>query len=580
MRKALLFLLVLLSLGACSQGHAAYQPTKRVQLVEKYVQTMLEAAQDNYSGQNTPLLANGINMEDGSPLLWKNADGTDNILSNFSAQQNFMRILVGLSELIGKPEYKERAKANVRYYFDHYQDPVGGLLFWGGHRFIDLNTLEPLGVGDKHMVHELKNGYPFYDLMYDVNPKATTKLIEGLWNAHVYNWAEMETSRHGAYDKPMGKLWANEKTQLEPWYETAGLSFLNASNDLIYAASVLARRAKKPEALAWGEHLAFQYVYPRDKNTGLGVYQFTKPLQKETTNDDNKTQSWFGDRALRQFGPEFGPNAMEGNMMLRGRTSTIYSENALMQLQLAQELGKQGANFHQWTVDGLTAFAKHAYDAETGMLRPMIADGQDLSNYVLPRDGYYGKKGTVLSQYKADSKFLLSFVRAYAMVPSDYLWTVIQGIAKNEGFGDVGSAVGQNLRLNMDTKNRDPFAIFSLITLYEASKNRNYLELAERVADNMIARHYVDGLFVDAPDSLWANIDSIYPYAILALEAALAGKRQVVAPFMNGAGFTEGEYRLDDGTLRISTTDQHIFSLRKGQALGTTRNSPNIILNK
>lgn len=576
MRTLLYCWLISFSLGVYPTGLAA---SERLKLVERYAQTMLAAAQDSYSGQNTPLLANGINMIDGSPLLWKNADGTDNILSNFSAQQNFMRLLVGLSELTGKPEYKEQAKANVRYYFDHYQDPVGGLLFWGGHRFIDLNTLEPLGVGDKNMVHELKNGYPFYDLMYDVNPAATTRLIEGIWNAHVYNWTEMETSRHGSYDKPIGLLWAHQKTQLEPWYETPGLSFLNASNDLIYAASVLARRDKKPVALAWGEHLAFQYVYPRDKNTRLGVYQFTKALQRETTTDDSNTHSKFGDRALRQFGPEFGPNALEGNMMLRGRTSTIYSENALMQLQLAKELGKQGENFHNWTVDGLTAFAQHAYDPKTGMLRPMIADGQDLSNYVLPRDGYYGKKGTVLSQYKADSKFLLSFARAYALVPSDYLWTVIQGIAKSEDLGDVGSKAGQNMALHMGTKNRDPFAIFTLITLYEASGNRNYLLLAEKVADNLVARHYVDGFFLDAPDSLWANIDSIHPYALLSLEAALAGKSQAIAPFMNGAGFTEGEYRLNDGTLRISTTDQHIFTLRKGQALGATRNSPHVTVN-
>jgi len=44
-------------------------------------------------------------------------------------------------------------------------------------------------------------------------------------------------------------------------------------------------------------------------------------------------------------------------MMLKGRTSTIYSENALMQLALAKTLGADGADIKTLTLDGLKAFA-------------------------------------------------------------------------------------------------------------------------------------------------------------------------------------------------------------------------------
>ncbi|NIZ41314.1 hypothetical protein PVA45_07405 (plasmid) [Entomospira entomophila] len=544
----------------------------RLKILENYANHMLLLAKDNYSGKDSPLLANGIRVSDNKPLVWKNGDGSDYILSNFSAQQNFMRFLVGLTTLTKEAKYRKVAEANVCYYFDHYQDE-GGLLYWGGHRFIDLSTLKPVGVGDKNLVHELKNAYPYYDLMFDVDAKATTHFIEGLWHAHVYNWKEMETSRHGLYGLSLPKsLWSQKSTQLEPWYETKGLSFLNAGNDLIYAASILAKRTNQPQAQVWAEHLAYQYVYPRDTKTGLGVYQFTKPLKRDSTKDDSDTNSKYGDRAERQFGPEFGSTALEGNMLLSTRAGTIYSENALMQLQLAKELGqKQGANFHKWTVDGLIAFSKYAYDPASGKFRPMIADGTDLSNYVLPRDGYYGKKGTVLKQYDADSKFLLSFSRAYTLNQSKDLWQVIRGLAKGEDLGDVGSTAGKDLKLNFQTKNHSPYAIFVLIDLYTITKDRAYLQLADAVANNIMKQHYVAGFFLDHLDSQWANIDSIYPYALLTLEAAYLNRLDEIAPFINGAGFTEGEFRLNDGKIRVSTSDQHIFALRGNQELSSSR---------
>ena len=119
-------------------------------------------------------------------MEWIFPDGKTAVLSNFSAQQNFIRVLVGLSNLTGDEKYRQRAEDNVRYYFDHYQDK-SGLLLWGGHRFVDLKTLQPEGPSEKEMVHELKNAYPYYDLMFAVNKPATVNFIRGFWDAHVYD---------------------------------------------------------------------------------------------------------------------------------------------------------------------------------------------------------------------------------------------------------------------------------------------------------------------------------------------------------------------------------------------------------
>lgn len=554
-----------LAVGLCCAASAMAQDNQRLNSVKIFADTVLDKAGDKYN-HNVPLLANGVDPRTGKQMEWIFPDGKTAVLSNFSAQQNFMRVLVGLSNLTGDEKYRKRAEDNVRYYFDHYQDK-SGLLLWGGHRFVDLKTLQPEGPSEKEMVHELKNAYPYYDLMFAVNKPATVNFIRGFWNAHVYDWKIMETSRHGQYGKSMGKLWDSEFEQQPPFFATKGLSFLNAGNDLIYSASLLYQYDGERGALTWAKRLAEQYVLPRDKKTGLGVYQFTQPLKRAETSDDSDTNSKYGDRAQRQFGPEFGADALEGNMMLKGRTSTIYSENALMQLALAKSLGADGEDIKKWTLDGLKAFATYAYDESSNTFRPMLANGTDLTNYELKRDGYYGKKGTVLKAYPAGNEFLLSYARAWTLEPDPQMWKVARGIARGQGLGDIGEAGGANSKLDLNTTNNDPYSIFALVDLAQATGNKAYLQLAEKVADNIINTRRLNGFFVEDPAYVYADIDNIAPYALLALEAALRNKPDAVAPFLNGAGFTEGAYLMADGTVRYSTRDEELFRLKDGEQL-------------
>ncbi|CCQ42631.1 pectate lyase [Yersinia enterocolitica] len=566
MKKRALFLsMTALATLYIPAGQAA--DTERLTVVKQYVDNVLNKASDTYHGDKpSPLLADGVDPRTGQQLEWIFPDGRRAVLSNFSAQQNLMRVMSGLSQLSGDPRYQKRAEDIVRYHFQNYQDQ-SGLLYWGGHRFVDLKTLQPEGPSEKEMVHELKNAYPYYDLMFSVDSDATARFIRGFWNAHVYDWRILETSRHGEYGKPMGALWESKFEQQPPFFATKGLSFLNAGNDLIYSASLLYKHQQDQGALTWAKRLADQYVLPRDAKTGLGVYQFTQALKREEPTDDADTHSKFGDRAQRQFGPEFGPTALEGNMMLKGRTSTLYSENALMQLQLGKDLGPQGQDLLKWTVDGLKAFAKYAYNDQDNTFRPMIANGQDLSNYTLPRDGYYGKKGTVLKPYKAGNEFLISYARAYAIDNDPLLWKVARGIANDQGLGDIGTAPGKEIKVNMDTTNSDPYALFALLDLYHASQVADYRKLAEKIGDNIIKTRYIDGFFMASPDRQYADVDAIEPYALLALEASLRNKPQAVAPFLNGAGFTEGAYRMDDGSARVSTRDNELFLLNVGEKL-------------
>ncbi|PVF10298.1 pectate lyase, partial [Yersinia pestis] len=73
----------------------------------------------------SPLLADGVDPRTGQQMEWIFPDGRRAVLSNFSAQQNLMRVMSGLSELSGDPQYQKRAEDIVRYHFQNYQDNSG-----------------------------------------------------------------------------------------------------------------------------------------------------------------------------------------------------------------------------------------------------------------------------------------------------------------------------------------------------------------------------------------------------------------------------------------------------------------------
>ena len=532
----------------------------RLRVVIAFADKVLDQGRDTFHPQPTPLLANGINVLTGEPLIWRFIDGREAVLSDFTIQQNFMRVLVSLTNLTGEPRYKATAKANYAYYFDHFQDE-GGLLRWGGHCAIDLKTLQVIGP----KIHELKNAYPYYELMFEVNPEAAARYIRGYWNAHVYNFSTLEISRHGEYGHPLGTLWASPFDNPPPFFATKGLSFLDAGNDLIYSASMLYKYTGDRDALRWGLRLAEQYVKARNPKTKLGAYQYTQARQTANTTDDTNTLSWFGDRAHRQFGPELA-YALEGTMLLPNHAATIYSQNALMQVQLALSLGAEGRQLLADTHEGMAAFVHLAYQPENNLLRPMMTDGTDLSNYALKRNGYYGPVGRIISPYSANAEFMLSYARAFLATADPDLWAMARGIAHAADLGEIGVAPGKGLAVNLNTKNDDPYVLFSLLDLYGQSKHPAYLDLARKVGDNIVSSRYHHGFFLPERDLLYAKINAIEPYALLALEATIRGHPELVPTFLNGSGFFDTEYRFTDGSVR-RIQDGYLFTQRQGKPL-------------
>lgn len=524
-----------------------------LETVRTFAENVQEKGRDRWSGQDTPLLADGINVDTGQPVEWifRESDGTTSrwMIHNLGTQQNLFRVLVGLTNLTGDPRHRRIAEDSLRFHFAKLQSECG-LLRWGGHQFIDLRTLQPVGRFDADC-HELKEQFPFYDLMWQVDPEATARFLRAFWNAHVLDWRRLDMSRHGQYGLKLGELWRSEFVQPEPFFEGTGLTFWVAGGDLIYAGATLHRLRTEPGALAWSLRLADQYVRARHPVTGLGASQYSKPLRRKQPPDGplvgRLTWSDYGDRAENQFGRDFPGVAREGwgLWFLPGSiyaAGAIYTNFSLIQMEVAEALGNESGELLTNTVAGMKAYLRYAYDPETNLLRPLWADGTDLTGYVFPRTGQYGPQGTVLQATPATELHLFAYARAYRLSRDPDIWRAVRAMMKGLDLGDPGDDPRHPRELRLETRNSNPLSVFALLELHRAKAGDAYLALADRVAANLVARSFHHGFFLADAEHLNAKFDAIEPLALLSLEAARRGKPELVPTFSGGGGYIHGQF--------------------------------------
>jgi pectate lyase len=280
----------------------------------------------------------------------------------------------------------------------------------------------------------------------------------------------------------------------------------------------------------------------RHPKTDLGACQFSKPIRHKQPLNGPLTEKFsspqYGDRAENQFGMEFPVIAREGWVLFDGKD--IYTAPALMQLELGERLGDKGREFTDWILNGLYAYAKYAYKTRDNTFIPMWADGTDLTGYKFKRTGYYGTEGIILKPLKADEKYLFSFERAVRFSMGTKCWryfldkdtSITRSIWRGFGLGDPGT---QHIRdWNFETDNSSPYTIFALLEHYKIWRDQASLKLAEKVADNLLARSFHSGFFISDDKNTVAEFDAIEPLALLALEAVLRGQPDLVPTFSGG----------------------------------------------
>lgn len=521
---------------------------KRLNSVKEFYSNVLR---DGKSKTNpTPLFADGINILTNSPVEWIFPNGEKVKISNFANQQNFLRTLVSLTEVTGDQKYKITAINTSKYFMDNFISE-NKLFYWGGHRFLNLDTLATVGPQNKNQVHELKNLFPYYEFLYQINPEATKNYVIAFWNAHVEDWDTLDMGRHGNYNKKFNPNIFKEHLpknivnprKLPVLPETKGLTFINAGSDLIYSAYILNSLSPDKDMLMWGKTVFTQYQLAKNPKTGAPVYQFTSPKRREwPPKNDKDTNSKFGDRAFRQFGAEFGDIAKEANALFKGNPKTIVVDNSLVLYDIYTKT--KDPDILNNAVDNLKNYYKIALNQENGSLKPVWNDGTDLTNYTLVRDGYYGKKGSILKSESIKSEeYTIPLIRWYSITKDQDLWNTARIILnKNFDLGDIGTFDGKNILLNMGTTNSSPYSIFLMIDLYKTTNNDKYIELARIVGNNLVTTKFKNGYFVSEPNLLNAKIDSIEAFALVSLDAVLKGKDKNIPQYISHGGYIHGEH--------------------------------------
>lgn len=496
--------------------------------VRTFADRVIAEGRDRYGPRHTPLFVDGLNVETQAPAAWK-FEGREWILSNQASQQYLFRTLNGLTQLTGEPRYRNAAVEAMRYQFEHLRAP-NGLMYWGGHCAYDAGTEEL--VGEKHggrFEHELKRHYPYYELMWEVDPEVTRKYIEAFWGAHIVDWSNLCMNRHGRYDRRHESVWSQEYAGGPVFFPCAGLTFVSTGSDLYYAAAVLSHLSGRKEPLEWARRMAHRYVETRNPRTGLTGYQYT--------------QYKSGDRARKQFGAEWGDRVLEGTLLIPEQATRQFGDASVSELMLGQWLGEAGRDFQKWGLEDLAAYARHAYNPADNTFCAMITDGTKLSPADVKRAGYFGPEGSSsFAPARASADLLRAYAMAYAVSGDAFFWQITQSIARGLDLGDIGATPETPGRLNLKTSCSDPNALLALLELNDHRASPGLLELARRIGTNILEQRFHRGLFVADRRQVFAKFDAIEPLALLRLVATLRDQRDRVPRIPPGKSYFHCEF--------------------------------------
>lgn len=568
MRRLLLTVLLLLSIfgfTACNNKKPVYTEDdyKRLNAVIHHVENILKYGKAY--NPDTELLPDAINTLTGEPAKWVFPNRATVPYSNMANQQNFLRTLVALSTVTGNPKYKNQAVATLSEFMENYQDP-NGLFYWGGHRMINLDTLEVQSTEGPDGPHELKNMMPYYELMYEVDPDATLKFMRQLWTAH-YEWDTSDLNRHGSYSTAYDQnafgqkipddiiKFGDDGRPIIPEDSPGKLPFVNSATDLSYAALTLSRYTHDPAPKAWARYLMRQYKLASDPVTGMTVYQFKSTLISKSPQECSNpayTNSGCGDRARRQF-RDFGAIAREANIAWKN-TQAMYVDNILMLVESGKRYNIP--EFIEWAREYLEGYLEYAYIRVNGQNKiiPMFIDGTVTYGYVFPEVGYYGPSNSRLDYVDMPTTYILPILRTVLSLEKNedkiVLWNYLRDIIYTFGIGDIGELGGKKPNLDLDTSVDDPFALMALIELYEATGNIQYLDAARTIGNNIVKEKFHRGFFVEDEILLYSRLDQPDTLALLILDGVIKGFKVDELPFyLADSGYIHGYLLADDGVV-------------------------------
>ncbi len=507
---------------------------RRMDTVLEFTEDALRYARYNVPGAIYPhILVNGYSVDTKKPVEWKYQGGTY-YPSNLISQQNFLRVLVGLTNLTGEQRYRDIAEEQVKFWFKNYVDK-NGLLYGGEHTLVDVKTGKILS----YLEHELKQVFPYWEFMYEADPEGIRRYLDGCWNSHIRDWSNLSMNRHGLYNEPMSDMWDSEYTDTSIDFNNGhNLAFQNAGDDFMNFAFFISEKTGEEKPKIWARRMLQKFMDTVNPDTGLSGAQYGE-IDGE-------------DRLYLQYGPEFGELAKEYNFINKYKIKTIAGYVPQYLIKYAQSMNDQ--EVMDYIINSVEGTAKYVYDAENHKLKtPMWSDTTSLRGYVLKRAGYQGVAGKKLADGETTHPEVFhGVVQTYLAAERELIWQFARDLGKGFGVGDIGTAPGENVNLDMETTSTSTEVAFTLLDLYYNTGCSEYLTLAEKIGENMIDA-YIE--FKEGRTNLsYMAINREDMVALLRIEAAVRNLPDAVDNGIVAAASVEFAF---DGVAR--TTDHAMF---------------------
>jgi len=514
------------------------QASKYLHAVREFADNVLKYGRDTYGPKHTPLFVDGLNIHTHEPVKWIAPNGDKWVLSNLASQQNLFRTLDGLTTITGDPKYRQAAMEAIEYAFGNLRSP-NGLLYWGGVTAYDAFRDAPCGRDD---IHVFKAFYPYYELMWQVDPAATRQLVESFWASHIVDWSNLEMNRIGPLDRlTVPKGWEHEYKGGPVFFKSWRRPVATTGSDLYYAAAVLHKVSGQKEPLVWGKRLASRYVETRDPKTGISTFVYTlyenalkHPLAEDFKGQVIEIFLLFPPGIEQMLDPTVF-ECKEGYFMVSPEIPYSYVSNTWICCLLVGELsGSEGREFTQWALEELTARGKFAYRKKDSAWIPLLPDGTSLEGYVYKRAGFYGPKGTAFRAISAVPMDFWGYALAYRVTGDAFMLEMTRDIAQGLGLGDVGITPADEPKLQIPADHFDPYTLLALLELYKETEKIEFLQAAQKVGDNILAARFHEGFFAPSNKHIYAKFDAIEALVLLHLNVAKQDKGLPVPQVLPG----------------------------------------------
>jgi len=519
--QAVLGILLICQLSVCLGKDTTdpNQSTKYLYAVREFADNVLKYGRDTYGPKHTPLFVDGLNIHTHEPVKWIDPDGTKWVLSNLASQQTLTRTLDGLSTLTGDAKYREAAMQAIEYAFEHLRTP-SGLLYWGQGAAYDASADKVWEYG-----FGFKLDYPHYELMWKVDPNETKRFIEALWSAHVKDWSNLDFNRIAIMRANLEEPWNHELE--EPWNHEykggptffnskyGGGGFFTTGTSLVQAGATLYRLSGQEQPLVWSRRLVKRFVDTRHPRTGISAYMYNNPWR--SLGDDLKEH--FADPYTTIF-------PLEAFEETRGiyYPETCQTHPWISLFLVGDMLGEKGKEFTQWALEELTAYGKAAYRKEENSFIPMLTDGTSIEGYVCKQDSAFGPRGSVAKPYFADLAFFWAYTVAYRTTSDEFMWQMVRDIALGNKFLDIGQTPAHAPELLTDTTCSDVYGLLSFLELYVKTNKPEFLQVAQRIGDNIVDNQFHKGFFVPSKRHIYTRFDCFEALTLLRLHAAAKRK--------------------------------------------------------